>query len=117
MWAAVAMRTGFKAGLWRAVLLAVWLVASLAGTTMAVIGLATDRWGLVALASGAPLLFAVLWERQYGAGLVAAYTAIWVLPPTLLAAIGYGIYRLLEEVAGLFRRKPHETHPASYSEF
>ena len=117
MWAAVAMRSGFKAGVRRAVMLAVWLVASLVGTTVAVIGVATDRWALLAFASVAPLLFALLWERQYGAGLVAAYTAVWVLPPTVLGAIGYGIYRLLEEVAGLVRRKPDETHPASYSEF
>ena len=117
MWAAVAMRSGFKAGLWRAAMLAVWLVASLAGTTAAVIGVATGRWWLVAVASVAPLLFAALWQRQYGAGLVAAYTAVWVLPPTVLGAIGYGIYRVLEEIAGAFRHKSDETHPASYSEF
>ena len=117
MWAAVAMRSGFKAGPLRAAMLAVWLVASLAGISAALIGVATAQWWLVAVASVAPLLFAALWQRQYGAGLVAAYTAVWVLPPTVLGAIGYGIYRALEALAGLFRHQSDEDHPATYSEF
>ncbi len=118
MWAAVAMRTRWASGWPKRIMMIVWLLASVTGIGVAIAGIATGNWWWVIASSVAPLLFALLWDRQYGAGLVAAYTAIWVLPPTVLGAIGYGIYRLLEGIAGKLRRQPVDTmHSPTYDEF
>ena len=118
MWAAVAMRTRWASGWPKRIMMIVWLLASVTGIGVAVAGIATGNWWWVIASSVAPLLFALLWDRQYGAGLVAAYTAIWVLPPTVLGAIGYGIYRLLEGIAGKLRQQPVDTmHSPTYDEF
>ena len=37
-----------------------------------------------------------LWGRQYVVSIVAAVAALWILPPAVLAAAGFGIYRVLE---------------------
>jgi hypothetical protein len=112
MWAAVALRTRWCAGTKQKALLALWIVAAMAGIVSAVVGVVIQDWLVVGLASAAPLLFSLLWERQYGAGLVASYTALWVLPPTVLGALGYGIYFAIEAFAGLFRRGKGEHHTA-----
>jgi hypothetical protein len=118
MWAAVAMRTRWASGWPKRILMIVWLLASVAGIAVAVAGIITGNWLWVVAASLAPLVFGLLWDRQYGAGLVAAYTAIWVLPPTVLGALGYVIYRVLEGIAGKLRDSDAgETHPTSYDEF
>jgi hypothetical protein len=119
MWAAVAMRTRWASGWTRRIMMIIWLVGSVAGIGLAVAGIATGHWWWLGIASVAPLGFGLLWDRQYGAGLVAAYTAIWVLPPTVLGAVGYVIYRGLEGFAGLFRKRAtaDETHPPTFDEF
>ena len=43
-----------------------------------------------------PFVAAPLWGRQYGASLVAAVAALWILPPALLGVIGYLVYQALE---------------------
>ena len=127
MWAAVALRTRWMSGPVKKILMIVWLLASVTGIGVAIVGIATGNWWWVVASSLAPVLFALLWERQYGAGLVAAYTAVWVLPPTVLGAVGYVIYRLLEGIAGKLRalrkrpaselRQSPEMHAPKYSEF
>jgi hypothetical protein len=112
MWAAVALRTRWCAGNRQKALLALWVAAALAGIAAAVVGLVVQNWLVVGLASVAPFVFSLLWQRQYGAGLVASYTALWVLPPTVLGGLGYGIYLGLEAFAGLFRRGKGEDEPA-----
>lgn len=102
MWAAVAMRTRWKAGGIRSASVLIWAVASAVGMTFAVIALTTQNWPLLLLTVSAPFIFAILWWRQYGAGLVAAVAAPWVLPPTIIGAIGFVIYAGLERVAGVF---------------
>jgi hypothetical protein len=42
-----------------------------------------------------------LWGRQYGAGIIAAIAAPWLLPPTVLAVIGYGVYVVIERAREL----------------
>lgn len=119
MWAAVALRTRWASGWWKRILMIVWLAASVVGIGMSVTAIATGNWWWLILSSAAPFVFAALWGRQYGAGLVAAFTAIWVLPPTVLGVVGYAIYRVLEGIAGWFRKEevPGDMHPPSYDEF
>jgi hypothetical protein len=99
MWTAVALRTRFAAGgvvRWSVVL---WVLASMVGMTSFALAWRAGDWPALAIATFAPFVFAGLWGRQYGAGLIAAYTAPWVLPPTAFGALGFVAYRLLEAAA------------------
>jgi hypothetical protein len=58
-----------------------------------------NPWRLLVVAVLLPLASAPLWGRQFGASLVAAVAALWVLPAALFAAIGYLVYQVLESVA------------------
>ena len=126
MWAAVALRTRWKSGPRRKATVFAWFVASLAGQVVAVVALLQANWLLLAAAFLAPIPFALLWSRQYAAGLLASYTAPWVLPPTLLGAVGFGAYWVSETIAKgvgtLWKRlhrepPPRNAGPMSYSEF
>ncbi len=102
MWAAVAARTRLTSGRLTATLLVAWIVASVIGMAVFIAGIVTGNAVAIAAAALAPLLFAGLWGRQYGAGIVAAYSAPWILPPTLFAGAGYLVYLALEWFVGLF---------------
>lgn len=118
MWAAVALRTRWKAGGARSVSVAVWAVASLAGIVLAVTAVADGNAPLLVLTSVAPFVFAALWWRQYGAGLVAAAAAPWVLPPTIFGAAGFYVYAALEWLAGRFvEREATPVEPLRYESF
>ena len=121
MWAAVAMRTRWAAGGYRRVTLVVWLllattgiaasVASIvagASSSDAVLGLSSPALAVVAVAM--PFASAPLWGRQYGASIVAAGAALWILPPAVFAGAGYVVYRgleiLLDRVAGTGGKRP-----------
>ena len=126
MWAAVAIRTRWAGGRLKKATVALWALASLAGIGLAVYSIVVGE-GLLLLASlGAPFVFALLWGRQYVAGLVAAVTSPWVLPPTLLGAVGFAVYWCLEQAAlvvgdivRVCRRQPPkgEGVPISYEQF
>ena len=102
MWAAVAARSRWHQSLLHKVLLALWLGASLVGMGAFIYGWMNGSVAMVVAATLAPLVFAVLWGRQYGAGIVASYSAPWIVPPTLFALAGYGVYLVLEFIVGLF---------------
>lgn len=106
MWAAVALRTRWCSTGWKRASLVVWLLASLAGLVLTVLGAVNGWWAVVAGAVLAPFLFALLWGKQYGAGIVAAYAAPWIGPPTALAMVGYLVYLVLETVAGWITSGP-----------
>jgi hypothetical protein len=108
MWAAVAMRTRFGAGGMRRWTVLAWATLAVLGTTALVIALLDGNWGLAALAVGAPLPASALWGRQYGAGLVVAYSAPWIVPPSALAAVAYLAYLLT-------RSPPVRSAPTSHS--
>ena len=108
MWAAVALRSRWAAGGIRRASVVVWLVLASAGIAAfvwaagsAVFGWSHpgSAWILVFLAVVLPFAAAFLWGRQYGAGLVAATAAIWILPAAVLAGVGYLVYMALEAVA------------------
>jgi hypothetical protein len=81
MWTAVAFGTRSRNPRLRPLLI-IWLLAAVAGISTLVYGSLVQNWCLVIVAAIAPFPASLLWGRQYGAGLTAAATAVWVLPPT-----------------------------------
>jgi Protein of unknown function (DUF1353) len=108
MWTAVALRSRWAAGGIRRLSLLAWLVLSSTGITLSVwaSGSALLDWSafadaslLLVIAVVLPLAAGLLWGKQYGAGLVAAAAALWILPAAILAGVGYGVYVTLERLA------------------
>ena len=118
MWAGVALRTRWKAGGYRRASIVLWVAISLVGIPCA-------AWSAVALASSLPMptvwpttspglslvlalllafLAAGLWGRQYGAGLVAAGVALFIVPAAAAAGLGWCLYRVLEGACSAPRR-------------
>ncbi len=96
MWAAVAFRTFYET---RRLAALVWSGLALSAIVAFVWSvLAGNIWtaGLVILAAPPA---AALWRAQYGAGILAAVCAPFILPPALLAVAGYGTYWVLEQLA------------------
>jgi hypothetical protein len=110
MWSAVALRTRWAVGGIRRLSVLVWLVLSATGITSFgwAVGSATfgwddpvDTWALLVVALVLPFVAAFLWGKQYGAGIVAAIAALWILPAAALAGLGYLAYLVLERAAHL----------------
>lgn len=108
MWSAVALRSRWAVGGIRRLSVLVWLILSAVGITtfVSTVGSATfgwdgplDTWALLLIALGLPFVAAFLWGKQYGAGIVAAITALWILPAAALAGVGYLVYLALEWAA------------------
>ena len=113
MWTATALRTRWAVGGPRRWTVVLWAVLATAGITAAVwstVAVITDSTlpfdiepgPVLAGALVLPILASALWGRQFGAGLVAAGVAIWLLPPTILAGLGFLLYWLFERIFGLF---------------
>lgn len=112
MWAAVALRTRWVADGVRRTSVVLWVLLALVGLTAAaavagslVFGWAVPggRWPVAAGAATLPVLASGLWGKQYGAGLIAAVAAVWLLPAAVFAALGYLTYQVLEAVFGALR--------------
>jgi hypothetical protein len=107
MWAAVAMRTRWAASGWRQASVLIWGVLATFGIALFVWSIgAFAGWPhvvapgvMLAIALILPLAASPLWGKQYGAALVAAIAALWILPPALLGLIGFAIYTILEHIA------------------
>jgi hypothetical protein len=100
MWSGVAMRTRWAAGGVKRLSVLVWVITALAGMTVFAIAAANGSVGWMIAAGLAPLVSAGLWDKQYGAGIVASIAAPWLLPPTILAVLGLVVYVVLEFVLG-----------------
>lgn len=98
MWAAVSFSTRLRAGGMATMGVVAWLVAFAVGTAALVAGLADRNVAVLGAALVAPLVGAVLWGRQYRAGVVASYMAVFVAAPTLLGAATFLVYRAAEWV-------------------
>lgn len=105
MWSAVALRSRWAVGGIRRFSVLIWLALAGAGITSfmwatgsALFGWSRpiDIWALFAVAVLLPFAAAPLWGKQYGAGIVAAMAALWILPAAALAGIGYLVYLALE---------------------
>ncbi|MGW0038655.1 DUF1353 domain-containing protein [Gordonia sp. NPDC003376] len=113
MWAAVALRTRFDAGGLRRWSIITWLTLSVLGIASALVGVAAIWWHPscpvvtpVVLPLSLVLIFvaAGLWGRQWGAGVVAAAVAFWLVPAAIVAGSALAAYLLSEKSVGVFRR-------------
>jgi hypothetical protein len=104
MWAGVTVRTRMASRPWGRIGLFVWFAAALAGTALLIYGLTTLTWWLVAVALLAPIPAAVLWGRQYLAGLMAGYALWLVVVGSLPAFLAFKVYQGIEWLAWHLRR-------------
>jgi hypothetical protein len=124
MWAAVAMRTRWAAKGWRRLTLLVWVALAATGITVSaawfgavvlgwphLAGLSPTAMAIVALVM--PFVSSALWGRQFGASLVAAVAALWILPGAALAAGGFAVYRTIESGIARFSGTRDEPVPPS----
>lgn len=111
IWSAVALRSRWAARGLRRLSVLVWILLAAGGIASFVwaIGSTFLDWrrpmdvGLLLVTSVLlPFAAAPLWGRQLGAGLVAAISALWILPAAALGGMGYAVYWLLERVAKRF---------------
>jgi hypothetical protein len=106
MWTAVAFRTRWVAEERRArrrLGLILWGGAATVGIASAAIALIQFSWGLPALIAVAlPWPAALLWGKQYGAGLIAVVCGPLVLPPALAGLVGYGAYWMADKASTAF---------------
>lgn len=110
MWSAVALRTRFVAGGYRRWTIVAWLLLSVVGISIAVgaVGSSfldwswptTPPWLTLAFAFGLIFVAAPLWGRQWGASLVSAIAAFWLVPAAIVAGLAWLMYLTLEEIAG-----------------
>ena len=108
MWSAVALRTRFAAGGVRRWSLLLWVAFSVLGISCAVgaVGAWLADWPtpidpqwLLAVAAVLPVVAAGLWGEQWGASLVFAVAAFWIVPAGVVAGVGYLVYLALERIA------------------
>lgn len=96
MWAAVAFRTFYET---RRAAALVWSGLAVAAIVVFVWSVLAGNLWMSGLVLGSILPSAALWRAQFGAGILAAVCAPFILPPALLAVAGYGTYWILEQVA------------------
>lgn len=101
MWSATALRTriltdGWRS--WKAASVLAWTALAIAGTVGFFLSVLAGNWGLaVLLGVVAPPVFSVLWGRQWGAGLVAAWLVTpWLVPPLIITAAFLVLYAAAE---------------------
>jgi len=126
MWAAVALRTRWAVGGWRRLRIVLWVILSAIGIVAFALAAwaimfggappgEINEWALLAAAVVAPLLAGALWGKQWGASLVTAVAAPFLLPPAAIAAIGYAVYWVLERLGRAIglddRRAPGRVGP------
>lgn len=98
MWVAVSFGTRVRATGAATAGVLVWLVAATIGTVVLVAAAVAGDLVALGLALAAPFAGAVLWGRQYRAGVAASYMAVFVALPTLLGAVSFLLYRVVEWV-------------------
>ncbi|WP_116995335.1 DUF1353 domain-containing protein [Desertimonas flava] len=115
MWAAVSLRTRWKrgvsaAGLAKKAGVILWLILACSGIVSFVWSLGSSvlewghpvpLWAMYVYWALGWIAAAVLWGRQWRAGLVGGLAALWILPPAVLAGVG-GLFYLAFE--GVLRR-------------
>jgi hypothetical protein len=112
MWTAVALRSRWAAGGRRRASVLAWVVLAVFGITCFVdaVGAAlfgwgrpVDTWVLLLVSLLLPFASSVLWGKQWGASLIAAVAALWVLPAAAFGVFGWVVYHVLEFVARVIR--------------
>lgn len=115
MWAAVTFRTRTRTGRRRLALVVAWLALALAGTVLLVASVAQGWWALAAVALVTPVPAAMLWGRQFGAGVIAGYAVWWALVGAVPAWAAFKLYQVIELLpwALFVRRHRRSGAPAS----
>ena len=78
-----------------------WMIGLIAAYVVVGIGIGPGSGWLIVAGLLAPFPLTILWGRQYGAGLVMAYTLPFLVPPAILAVLSYGVYLAIEGIATL----------------
>lgn len=117
MWTGIALRTRWVSSLRNKVLLVIYVLLSIVGTTVFIAALLDgfglgvtlpsslgNPWGAAATTVVSWLAASVLWGRQWNASLVAGAAAPWAIPAAALALVGRASYAVGERIAGLFFR-------------
>lgn len=118
MWSAVTFGTRWRAGGWRRALVMVWVVLAAGGMGLFAYGVLAGSWTAVVVAALGPVPASALWGRQFRAALLAAATAIWVLPPTVIGAAGFWVYAALEHAISAVASRPTAgDEPIEYGQF
>jgi hypothetical protein len=107
MWTAVVARTRWLSGWLGKLSLVAWGLAAVVGSVVFVRGVATGDPVAVALGLVAPAVAALLWGRQYVAGLVAGYSLWWVAFGSVPAYLAYKAYQVVEWVVYRLRMGSH----------
>jgi hypothetical protein len=120
MWTAVVANTRWDTAGQRLGLILWGFVAAL-GSASFVWGLVNGAWWAVLLGLLGPLLAALLWGRQFPAGVIAGYSLWWTLFGSLPGWLAYLGYQLVEWVVALVRPgrpapSPQPVQPVSFDE-
>jgi Protein of unknown function (DUF1353) len=107
MWTAVVARTRWLSGWLGKLSLVAWGLAAVVGSVAFVGGIATGDPVAVALGLIGPAVAALLWGRQYVAGLVAGYSLWWVAFGSVPAYLAYKAYQVVEWVVYRLRMGSH----------
>jgi hypothetical protein len=107
MWTAVAARTRWLSGWLGKLSLVAWGIAAVVGSVAFVRGLVEGDAVAVAFGLVAPAVAALLWGRQYAAGLVAGYSLWWVAFGSVPAWLAYKAYQAVEWVVYRLRLGAH----------
>jgi hypothetical protein len=104
MWAGVALGTRCTMGLWGIAGIVGWGILVLAGTVLLAVGIASANALAIGIALVGPFVGALLWGRQYWAGVIAGYAVWLVAAPAIATLIGYSAYWLVEQAVRLLRK-------------
>lgn len=108
MWAAVAARSRLVAGGLRTASMILWIALCVFGLVCVIAAFGSwlfgwstpvDPWWLIVIATALPIVAARLWGEQWGASLVFAIAAFWIVPAGAVAGLGYLVYLGLEKLA------------------
>lgn len=108
MWTAVAARSRLIAGGIRTWSMVVWIALCVFGLACVVAALGAlafgwsvplGPWWLLVIATALPIVAARLWGEQWGASIVFAIAAFWIVPAGAVAGFGYLVYVALERLA------------------
>jgi hypothetical protein len=108
MWAAVTLATHMSCAKRTRIAMVLWFAVAAAGIALLVVGIATTTAWMIGVALLGPAIAAVLWGRQYNAGLVAGYALPVVVVPAGVSISGYWVYWVIEKATKLIRMvMPH----------
>ncbi len=111
MWSAVCLATRASTRPWGLVGILLWGLLTLVGGVLLVHGVLTGSWYEVGLALIAPFGAALLWGRQWLAGVIAGLALWFVAGPAIASFLGYAAYWVVETIVRLVRMLGRSMRP------